>query len=148
MPTGWVNQNKAFYLEARPDISGSFYGADHLIHSRALDDWPMEQKVTAGFVPYTYLARIALPNFVKAESVTAQNQSYVGQAQIACALERCRLAHGEYPATLAALVPDFIGKIPRDIIDGKEPTYRRTEAGFELSSAGWKENERWSWPPQ
>ena len=42
----------------------------------------------------------------------------VNEAQIACALERYRLAHGEYPETLDALVPQFIEKVPHDIIGG------------------------------
>jgi hypothetical protein len=36
------------------------------------------------------------------------------QAQTACALERYRLAHGQYPATLDALVPAFLTRVPLD----------------------------------
>jgi len=51
---------------------------------------------------------------------------------IACALERYQLAHGDYPETLDALVPQFIESIPNDVIGGKPPHYRRTEASTYL----------------
>jgi hypothetical protein len=53
-------------------------------------------------------------------------------------LERYRLAHGEYPETLDALAPQFIEKVPHDIINGKPLHYRRTDDGkFVLYSVGW-----------
>ena len=56
-------------------------------------------------------AAIGIPNFTKAMQTTAHNQTLVNEAQIACALERYQLAHGEYPETLDALVPQFMRKI-------------------------------------
>jgi hypothetical protein len=68
------------------------------------------------------------------------NQTLANEAQIACALERYRLAHGEYPETLNALVPQFIEKLPHDIIGGQPLHYRRTDNGqFLLYSVGWNE---------
>jgi hypothetical protein len=65
-------------------------------------------------------------------------QSSLDQARIACALERHRLATGEYPATLDALIPRFMDKLPHDIINGQPLHYRRTENGrFLLYSVGW-----------
>jgi hypothetical protein len=62
----------------------------------------------------------------------------VDQARIACALERYRLANGQFPDALDALAPKFIGKLPHDIIDGQPLRYRRTEDGqFVLYSVGW-----------
>ena len=69
-------------------------------------------------------------------------QTLVNEAQIACALERYRLAHGEYPAALDTLVPQFIQKLPRDIINGEPLIYRRTDDGsFILYSVGWNETD-------
>ncbi len=59
---------------------------------------------------------------------------------MACALERYRLAHGNYPETLDALAPQFIAAVPHDIINGQPLHYRRTEDGnFVLYSVGWNE---------
>ena len=56
----------------------------------------------------------------------------------ACALERHRLAHGEYPETLNALVPQYFDKLPHDAITGEPLKYRRSgDGGFILYSVGW-----------
>ena len=49
---------------------------------------------------------------------SARVQAGVDMARIACALERYRLTHDEYPQTLDALAPQFIESIPNDIING------------------------------
>jgi hypothetical protein len=66
----------------------------------------------------------------------------VDLARVACALERYRLAHGEYPKSLGTLAPQFIEKPPHDIINGQPLKYRRTEGGlFVLYSVGWNETD-------
>jgi hypothetical protein len=73
---------------------------------------------------------------------TSSIQSQVDLARVACALERYRLAHGEYPEMLDTLVPQFIGKLPHDIINGQPLHYRRTEDGnFVLYSVGLNETD-------
>jgi hypothetical protein len=68
----------------------------------------------------------------------ASSQTGLDQAVLACALERFRLARGEFPETLEALAPEFLTRIPRDVLHGQPPKYRRTEAGrYVLSSPGW-----------
>ena len=63
-------------------------------------------------------------------------------ARVAIALERYRLAHGEYPESLDALAPQFIAKLPHDIINGQPLHYRRTADGqFVLYSVGWNETD-------
>jgi hypothetical protein len=92
--------------------------------------------------PFYLLARIAIPNFTKAMQACAFNQTLANQAQIVCALERYQLAHGEYPETLDALVPQFIEKLPHDIIGGQPLHYHRTDDGkFLLYSVGWNETD-------
>ena len=62
--------------------------------------------------------------------------------QIVCALERYRFAHGQYPDNLDALMPQFIEKIPHDIIGGRPLHYRREANGqFVLYSVGWNETD-------
>jgi hypothetical protein len=61
--------------------------------------------------------------------VVLRIQTLVNEGQIACALERYRLAQGTYPETLDTLVPQFIEKLPRDIVNGAPLLYRRVEDG-------------------
>ena len=92
--------------------------------------------------PFKLLAAIAIPNTAKAAQTLARNQTLVNEAQIACALERYHLAHSEYPETLDALVPQFIEKLPHDIIGGQPLHYRREASGkFLLYSVGWNETD-------
>ncbi|MEM8952865.1 MAG: hypothetical protein AAGD22_01820 [Verrucomicrobiota bacterium] len=49
----------------------------------------------------------------------------IDQAEIACALERFRIRHGEYPSKLSELVSDFLAAVPVDGMDGKPMRYRR-----------------------
>jgi hypothetical protein len=71
-----------------------------------------------------------------------RTQTLVNEAQIACALERYRLGHGEYPNALDTLAPQFIENLPRDIINGEPLIYRRIEKGsFLLYSVGWNETD-------
>jgi hypothetical protein len=69
---------------------------------------------------------------------TAFAQSGLDMAVVACALERYRLAHGEFPQNLELLVPEFIVQRPHDVIDGQPLKYRRVESGtYILYSVGW-----------
>ena len=63
-------------------------------------------------------------------------------ARVAIALERYRLARGEYPESLDVLTPQFMKQIPHDIINGQPLHYRRTADGqFVLYSVGWNETD-------
>ncbi len=64
-------------------------------------------------------------------------QTAINQAVVACALERHRLARGNYPEKLEALLPEYANKLPHDIITGEPLKYRRlTENEFTLYSVG------------
>jgi hypothetical protein len=92
--------------------------------------------------PYKLLAAIAVPNGIKAVQTCAFNQTKVDEAQIVCALERYHLAHNQYPEMLDELVPQFIGKLPHDIVGGAPLKYRSTADGrFLLYSVGWNETD-------
>jgi hypothetical protein len=77
---------------------------------------------------------LALERYVaKVETVEAARQLTV----TAIALKRYQLRHGNYPADLAALVPEFLPVIPKDPVDGKPLRYRRSDDGtFLLYSVG------------
>jgi hypothetical protein len=94
------------------------------------------------YSPYNVQALMLYPAIGRAVEKFAAIQSSINLARIACALERYHLAHGEYPETLAALAPQFIEKLPHDIINGQPLHYRRTDDGrFLLYSVGWNETD-------
>lgn len=86
---------------------------------------------------YNIFARILIPAYDKAIKRFTRAQSNVDLARVAIALERYRLAHGNYPDSLNALAPQFMEKIPNDIIGGEPLHYRRTGNSFILYSVGW-----------
>jgi hypothetical protein len=88
------------------------------------------------------IARMMLPALTKVTRKSAVAQTVANQAALACALERCRLAQGEFPEKLEALAPRFTLKLPNDVLTGQPFKYRRTEDGqFVLYSIGWDEKD-------
>jgi hypothetical protein len=82
------------------------------------------------------------PDLGKMAQKSAFMQASVDMTRAACMLERYHLAHGVYPETLDVLVPQFIAKLPRDIINGQPLHYRHTSDGqFVLYSVGWNEKD-------
>jgi hypothetical protein len=83
-----------------------------------------------------------LPALGNAVKKFAEAQSSTDLARTAIALERFRLAHGEFPESLDALAPQFLAKLPHDVIGGQPLKYRRTNDGqFVLYSVGWNETD-------
>jgi hypothetical protein len=92
--------------------------------------------------PYNIAERMFLSGLGAAIKKFAYGQESVDLARVACALERYRLKHGGYPESLDALAPQFIAKLPHDIITGRPLKYRRTDDGqFVLYSVGWNETD-------
>jgi hypothetical protein len=102
--------------------------------------------------PYNILEKMLLPALGSCVKKFAYAQSSTDLARTAIALERYRLAHGEFPESLDVLAPQFIEKVPHDIIGGQpsqgsgsasQPLhYRRTADGqFVLYSVGWNEKD-------
>jgi hypothetical protein len=92
--------------------------------------------------PFNMLEKLMLPALGNAAKKFAYGQSSEDLARTAIALERYRLAHAEFPESLDALAPQFIAKVPHDVIGGQPLKYRR-EANdqFVLYSVGWNETD-------
>jgi hypothetical protein len=94
------------------------------------------------YSPYKSQALMLIPTISRTVIKLAAIQASIDLARIGCALERYHIAHGEYPQTLDALTPQFIEKIPHDIIGGKPLHYRReTDGQFVLYSIGWNQTD-------
>ncbi len=57
-------------------------------------------------------------------------------ALVALAAERYRVAHGDWPRTVAEFVPAYLPAVPLDPFDGEPLRYRRTDAGVVIYSVG------------
>jgi len=143
-PSGWTYQNMVNVTKMELNTLDGFDEAHDTISPGFFEQnlRDLNKFVGRGISPYRLIAAIAIPNFNRACQTTAHNQTMANQAQIACALERYRLAHGGYPETFDALVPQFIEKLPHDIIGGQPLHYHRTSDGkFLLYSVGWNETD-------
>jgi hypothetical protein len=138
-PRGWACQNAVALANLLRHPIASLDPAGQIVFPDKVNAATQEaQVVSSHSSPYTFIAVRIFPNYSRAVQTCARNQTMVNQALIVCALERFRLAHGQYPETLGALAPQFIAAIPHDIIGGQPLHYRRAADGaFILYSVGW-----------
>ena len=142
-PRGWVYQSMVNAVLPYQKVLDVFYLANDTVSPGKVDETFRDiDKFVERKSPYRLLAAITALTANRPFQVFAHNQTMVNEAQIGCALARYHLAHSEYPETLDALAPQFIEKIPHDIIDGQPLHYRRTNDGkFLLYSVGWNETD-------
>jgi hypothetical protein len=142
-PRGWNQQNMVVVAKLDQMYLDSFDAERQIFSPRRLDAIARDvQKTFNRVTPMNFLAAISVPNFTRAFQTVAQNQTSVNQANVACALERYRAANGDFPETLALLVPGFIQKLPVDLIGGQPLHYRRKSSdNFLLYSVGWNETD-------
>jgi hypothetical protein len=139
---GWLYQNLISITMWCQQIIDGINVSNNKIAPDKFDKVESEIAASGHFRPYTFFVGMITPNFSPALKTFAYNQTLANEAQIACALERYRLAHSEDPETLDSLVPQFIGTIPHDMIGGQPLHYRRTNDGkFLLYSIGWNEKD-------
>ncbi|HEV7924046.1 MAG TPA: hypothetical protein VGR14_01740 [Verrucomicrobiae bacterium] len=98
--------------------------------------------VVRGLLRHRLVAALLLPALQNITFKAAMAQTTTDQAAVACALERFRLAHGQFPDQLDALTPQYMSRLPNDVITGQPYKYRRTDDGqFVLYSVGWNEKD-------
>ncbi|MGI9242003.1 MAG: hypothetical protein ACR2RV_14465 [Verrucomicrobiales bacterium] len=86
----------------------------------------------------SFISSVAVPALVGAVKKTAEHETTLTQAALACALERYFIDHATYPDSLQALVPDFVEALPRDPMNHQPMRYRRIDGGrYQLHSVGW-----------
>lgn len=142
IPSGWFDQSRA--LMGRLHLELFLTGVDQV--ARTVSPTKVSQmgealdKAFSHRTPYNVLAAMLMPALTRAVEKFARGQTCADLARVACALERHRLAHGSYPEALDALTPQFIAKLPHDVINGQPLKYRRTDDGqFVVYSVGWNE---------
>ena len=145
MPGGWLRQNMAHAAVLEQKMIDSIdrpLGVirPHLVEA-AGEQIAADLRLHGGSV-YWFLARNMISPRSASLKTTAQAQTAVNQALVVCALERCRLASGDYPAALRDLDPQFIPLLPSDPVNGEPFHYRLEGPGrFILYSVGWDEKD-------
>jgi hypothetical protein len=77
------------------------------------------------------------PDFSRAWFVTVKNLTQHELVNTVIALKRYRLREGKMPKDLAALVPAYLERTPRDLVDGRPLRYRfNPDGSFALYSVG------------
>ena len=142
-PRGWLYQYMVVHARLNEKVSAGFDAANQTVSPHKIDEAGRVLQYNIDHVsPYNFLAHWATPNWMKAVQTFARNQTMANEGAVACALERYRLIHGEYPETLDALVPQLIDKLPHDLIGGQQLKYRRVGGSqFLLYSLGWNETD-------
>lgn len=110
-------------LLAQVDKAG-FHGA------RPTPSGPENLHLGGRFSPYYYfLFRIAAPVYSSALERYLHTQTKLDLTRLAIALERCHLARGTFPQTLAELAPEWIPSIPLDAASRQPLKYYRRDDG-------------------
>lgn len=139
-PRGWIYQNMLFIAREYQVVSAGVDFTNRLVWpGRVAPSFQEIGSLSQYAFPYRCLGQAFLPNPEALARQLAQAQTQVNQAQVACALERFRLAQGSYPAELSSLTPRCLTSIPPDIIGGQPLKYRSGQQGYKLYSIGWNE---------
>ena len=85
--------------------------------------------------PVKEVVYVAKPGLERAMDSGDQFNSALGLTELAVALRRFRLEHGQYPDALSALAPTYLPSVPIDPQTGKPSAYERLSAGFRLQAA-------------
>jgi hypothetical protein len=138
MPSGWYYQNMVLVGESYRDYLLPAVNASNHAVTPALGDEMDEDITTRRLGPYNIFAKVLLPALSKASQRTARGQTLVDETAVACAIERYRMQHHEWPDTLNALVPAFISKTPNDLFKPQPLRYKRnSDDSYLLYSVGW-----------
>jgi hypothetical protein len=97
-----------------------------------------ERKRDALFVSLHPFLRMAIPNFLEADTRYQVTSASLRLTQVATALEACRLDTGAYPVRLDALVPKYLDTMPVDPFSGEKLKYELAPTGdhYTLYSVG------------
>jgi len=142
MPSGWFYQNMLTISLMHQDFTLAAVDAKARLVFPEVSEKLDATLATMPTRPYTIFAKLLMPAMGRAVTKSARMQSFVDEARVACALERQRLANGKLPDTLDALTPQFMEKIPADVIDGKPLHYRsKPDGGYVIYSVGWNKTD-------
>jgi hypothetical protein len=94
------------------------------------------EKGVQGLPMYYFLTRMLVPSFSWATELFHRSIGSTRAMVAALACERYRLRHGEWPAGLEALVPEFLDPVPVDPFDDEPIRYKRFDMVIKVWSIG------------
>ncbi len=139
---GFDMQEAWYELVYRPlgllDWEGARYYTlfEQVIEATAL---PIEEQIAAAEAAGNWIEQstgpaallaVLLPSVARAVEADVRNRTHLNTAIVAVAAARYRQDHGEYPASLNALVPAYLDAVPLDPVDGEPLRYRVFDGGF------------------
>ncbi len=137
---GWRQQNKvALCANLDREVFAAFtINPSHILSEKISSARPGKLSALAQLrSPHQWLSRIALPNLGSVLVGIGKTIDELTLSRVQWALERHRLAHRDYPATLAALTPAFLPAIPRGVFDGQPVHYTtRPQGGHQIYCLG------------
>jgi hypothetical protein len=144
-PGGWLyleqrNQSRAFdeFLLPLIDVTNHVVRPDSVQKADAAIAQLAHGSQMQRFLRHELFCGLLLPSISRVTQKAAYAQTAVDTAALACAIERYRLTKGRLPDSLDKLEPDFINKIPQDIINGQTLRYRVLSGQeYVLYSVGW-----------
>jgi hypothetical protein len=80
--------------------------------------------------------KLLLPSLQRISDAERRRHANVRCMAVALAVERYRRKHGEWPESLAKLVPELLKEVPADPFDGRPLRYRQGEDGVVVYSVG------------
>lgn len=146
LPQGWLIWNKIQSTDALFEAITAVDPSRHRVQldttNRQLHEFRRTYRAGKTIAPWNTLYAIGMPPIISSIIKYARFQANVDEGRIACALERYRLAHGVYPATLDVLAPACIADLPPDVMNGEPYHYRlQPDGSFVLYSVGWNQQD-------
>ena len=149
IPGGWFDLEKLNYCRLlQSQLKASFDPTNsrvipHIVEANARElEVALSGSPPSRFFHHRLAAGLLLPALDKSVRKAAIAQTVANQAALACALERYRLANGQFPEKLDDLSPKFVASLPHDVLTGEAYKYRRNgQTSFILYSIGWDEKD-------
>ena len=141
-PEGWLRQNQLRYNRVHLDYIAPIVD---VAKRRVYPDVAKEfgrRVADSRRTPYTVMIHLLLPALGQSTKRSNAAQTAVDQAAIACALERYRQANGKWPDTLAQLSPQWLAKVPQDLVSGQPMKFKaQPDGGYLLWAVGWNQKD-------
>jgi hypothetical protein len=138
----WSYQDEKFYLAGMDQLIHNHHtGAENATHEGESIwlDLPIAKAPRQNFYDNWRFGMSAQSLLTISRAVVKSARAETDRSMVLCAiaLKRYALSHGDYPASVDALVPEFLPSVPVDYMDGKPMKYHLNGDGsFTLYSVG------------
>jgi hypothetical protein len=82
------------------------------------------------------LTSLLTPSLAKISDIRDRSVQQLELSRLALLLAACKAEKGQYPDQMDALAPAYLKAVPKDFFTGAPLTYKKTDKGYILYSAG------------